>query len=327
MTTTEPPGEKQEAAQGEEPMPRMSFGDHLEELRKRLFRSLLAVMIAIGAMLPFKETVTSVFMTPYRQMWDMYFIGHCEDWDAKIEEAGGLESLDELSRESAEFLIKYKESILDRSFPIEQVPRIENVGMCRLPYTLKSTDPLSDFWIFMAASFLFALLIASPVVLWQAWAFLAAGLYSHERSVVHKYIPFSLGLFVSGMLFSFYWVVPYGQFFLAKLMLLGWVDPFWAVNSYFRFLFMLTAALSLVFQLPLVMLALQKVGLVSHAVMRKNWRMIILIMFACSAMLTPPDPITQLLMAGPMVLLYILGLLLTARSTKKQLAKLGGGTA
>ncbi|MFO0175382.1 MAG: twin-arginine translocase subunit TatC, partial [Planctomycetota bacterium] len=75
--------------------------------------------------------------------------------------------------------------------------------------------------------------------------------------------------------------------------------------------FALTAAMGLVFQLPLVMLALQKIGLVAHRTFVRNWRMIILVIFVIAAVVTPPDPASMVLMAIPMVLLYGLGLVLT----------------
>ena len=89
-----------------------------------------------------------------------------------------------------------------------------------------------------------------------------------------------------------------------------------AVGQYFTLLFWLTVAMGLMFQLPLVMLAIVKVGLVQHDTLKKNWRWIVLGFFAVSAMLTPPDPFTQLLMAGPMIILYIVGLTMTARVAK-----------
>src|SRR5690606_41132943 len=107
-----------------------------------------------------------------------------------------------------------------------------------------------------------------------------------------------------------------GLYFLVKLMNWAKVESMMSVDLYFSFLLTLTAALGAVFQLPLVMLAVQKVGLVSHRSMAKNWRYVILGFFVFAAVITPPDPFTQSMMAIPMVLLYGVGLLLTSRRAK-----------
>lgn len=310
-----------------EELPRMSFGDHLEELRRRLFRALLAVFVAVAVVFPWKDTVTAAYMQPYRIAWSKAFADHMEAQQAKVDAAGGLEAMRQsahpLEVETAQWCLEYGPSIQDGSYPVDQTGRIVSFGQFMLPYSLKSASPLSDFWTFMAAAFLFALLLASPVVGYQLWAFVGAGLYQKERAVVYRVLPFSVGLFAAGMLFGFFLVVPYGLYFLTRLMTIGMVEPFIMVDYYFRFLFMLTAALGLIFQLPLIMLALQKVGLVTHQAMIKHWRYVILGLFVVSAVLTPPDPVTQLLMAGPTVLLYLLGLFLTGRAARRQRA-LGG---
>jgi Tat protein translocase TatC len=164
---------------------------------------------------------------------------------------------------------------------------------------------------FLWASVVFALVLASPIVIWQAWAFIAAGLYAKERRIFYRYFPFMMVLLAIGVAFGYFIVLP-----TSLGVLIRWMDPD-AVNALFsigQFLtleFALTGAMGLVFQLPLVMLALQKIGLVTHAGFRKNWRMTVLIIFVVAAILTPPEPISMLMMATPMLALYVIGLFLT----------------
>ena len=96
------------------------------------------------------------------------------------------------------------------------------------------------------------------------------------------------------------------------------MQPLLSVGQYFSFMFALTTALGVVFQLPLVMLAIQRVGLVRHKTMRKHWRTTVLLIFVVSAVLTPPDPVTQLIMAVPSLLLYLLGLVLTGMAQHRE---------
>lgn len=295
----------------------MSFGDHLEELRKRLMLSLIAVFVGVIGMLPFKTWVTDVYVTPYRDMFRTGFAEHVKKVGVDVAEAGGVSALEtqpggEILLENYEFLQKYGDSILDGSYDFERYgTAIKRRGGYEVSYYLVATKPIEDFWTFMAASFLFSLLLSGPFVIYQIWAFISAGLYKTERSVILRYLPGSSVLFLMGVSFGFFVVVPYGLYFLVDLMNPGQVQPLITVSTYFSLLFMLTAALGLVFQLPVIMLVLVKTGLVSHQTLVKNWRYVILILFVCAAVFTPPDPFTQAMMAGPMVVLYVFGLWLT----------------
>jgi Tat protein translocase TatC len=299
-----------------EELPRMSFGDHLDELRRRLIRALLAIAVCALGMMGFKNEVTAIYVQPYREMWDLAYSNFVDALDAEVAAAGGVDQLHPLRQATVRFHAEHRAEILAGTFPTAEAYQIELHGF-RLPWSLKALGGLEDFWTFMAASMLFALILASPIVLWQAWAFVAAGLYRNEQRVVRRYFPLAVGLLVTGVLFGFFVVVPVGLFFLVQIMNWAQVEPMMSVGQYFSLLFTLTAALGFVFQLPLFMLAAQKVGLVSHDALRKNWRYVILGCFIVAALLTPPDPFTQLLMAVPMTILYLFGLFLTGRSARR----------
>lgn len=307
----------------------MSFGDHLDELRTRVVRALLAVVICVFALVPFKESVTAIYVAPYRSMWRTAY----EDYLAKLQQdvvdgeariaqltaepgadperlAREQETLD-LRREMLAWNRKHERAILAGDFEFPDL--IQARGGFQVSYTLVAIGGLDDFWTFMAATFLFGLILASPVVVWQAWAFVAAGLYVHERRVVMRTVPYGFLLLACGVLFGFFVVVPYGLFFLVKLMNWAQITPMFSVSLYFSFLLTLTAALGLVFQTPLIMLALDRIGIVPREVMIKHWRYVILVIAMLAAVLTPPDPFTMTLMAVPMVVLYGIGLLITAR--------------
>lgn len=300
-----------EQQKGTEELHRMSFGDHLDELRKRMIRALLAVLVCIVVVVPFKDTVGEVIIGPYRKLWLMCFEDHIEAYEER-EAAGTFDAKgqayldyarDNLDEITAGTYLYYQTLPSDTGFA--------------MPYTLMAIGGLEDFWIFMMMAFILALILASPVVLYQGWSFIAAGLYTKERGVVYRCLPLSIGLMLGGVLFGYLVVVRYGLYFLVKLMNPEQVGANFTVSLYFNLLFTLTAALGIVFQLPLVMLALNRIGIVSHKAFRTNWRYAILGVFVCAALFTPPDPFTQMMMAVPMVLLYVFGLILTARSEKR----------
>jgi sec-independent protein translocase protein TatC len=298
-----------EAIDGGE-LPRMSFGDHLDELRSRLVKALLAVVVAVVVILPFKGPVQEVILAPYRTLWREGFLQHVQALEAQ--EAAAKAAGVPLDRFHERFLTTCRRDfdvILAGEHPFPQV--IPGDTGYPLPYTLYATNGLEDMMSFMWASLVFALVLASPVVIWQAWAFVAAGLYPHERAVFYRYFPFMVGLMAAGVSFGYLVALPYSLGFLVRMMDPSQVLAIFSVGQFLTLEFALTAAMGLVFQLPLVMLALQKIGLVAHRTYVRNWRMIILVIFVVAAVVTPPDPASMVLMAIPMVLLYGLGLVLT----------------
>ena len=153
-------------------------------------------------------------------------------------------------------------------------------------------------------------------MLWQIWQFVAAGLYEHERRLVGLYFPISALLFVGGIVFGYFVMVPYAQYYLASTTL-GRIEYYPEIGKYFTFLKGLSLALGVVFQLPIVMFALTRLGLVEPKQYTKYRGHFIVGALIVAAILTPPDPITQMMMAVPMAGLYELGIVV-ARVAHKQ---------
>jgi len=173
------------------------------------------------------------------------------------------------------------------------------------------TNVTAAFLIRLKASFVAAFVVCSPWVLYQMWAFIGAGLYRHERRFVYILAPFSLGFFVAGVLFCYFVLLRYGLAFLIDQGILMGVQPLITVNEYFGFVLSLMLVLGIAFQLPLVMMFLAKTGIVSIQAFRRRRRYAILAMVIAAAVFTPPDVVTQMLLAGPLIGLYELGILLS----------------
>ena len=296
----------------EAPLPRMSFGDHLDELRKRVIKSLIAIVVAVCAVLPFKETVQEIIVGPYRAQWRIGF----ENWIGELQAKKDAGTIDEDGLEFLKFCLERKEVIYAGEYDYTQV--LVNRTGYPVPYSLYATGGLEDILSFMWASLIFAFVIASPVVVWQVWAFIAAGLYKHERAVFYRYFPFMILLTAAGVWFGYSVALPYSLGFLISMMDPSLVGALFSVGQFLTLLFMTTAAMGVVFQVPMVMLALQKVGLVRHKTFTKHWRMTILIIFCASAIFSPPEPVSMILMSLPMIVLYGIGLLLTRAGQKKE---------
>ncbi len=157
-----------------------------------------------------------------------------------------------------------------------------------------------------------SVLFGFPYLLYQIWAFVAAGLYPQERKVVFRFLPAGMALGVAGILFGYFFMIPMVlEFLLRHNKSFGLVD-YYTIDQYFSFFMLLTIALALVFQLPLILMGLGAAGIVDAKTLRKYRRHFILGAFVLGAFLTPPDPVSQIMMAAPTVVLYEVGILLVA---------------
>ncbi|MFQ5503515.1 MAG: twin-arginine translocase subunit TatC [Planctomycetota bacterium] len=295
----------------------MTFSEHLEELRRRIIISILATAVTTLAFLFAKNWLMNIVIEPYKDMWVLRAL----EWKEDVYDRIDRESLETQGQKDDYDLIARN---WERIVGFEELPHINLDSLLersnfKLKRGLISITPLQDFLTFMMAALIAGIVVASPIVLVQMWRFIGAGLYKAERRTVMRYVPASCLLFLAGALFGYVIMVPYALLFLTG-MGSPLVDFTLTVRDYFKFLFLLTVALGFVFQLPVVMLVLTKVGICTPAVYIKYWRHAILTMFVLGAVFTPPDPFTQVLMAGPMILLYGLGLVLSQFVHKKQQA-------
>ena len=168
---------------------------------------------------------------------------------------------------------------------------------------------LEPFNAYLRVSVIFGIAITIPFLLYEMWKFVGAGLHAHEQKYVVLFLPFSIALFLLGAGFGYYIMIPVGLEFLA-----GWglaeVNLSITLANYLGLFFTLTLVLALVFQTPLVMIFLNKIGVVDVAMMRRMRRVSVFIGVCLAVVLTPPDPFSWSLMALPMIILYEIGILL-----------------
>ncbi len=167
------------------------------------------------------------------------------------------------------------------------------------------------FLTYMKVAFISGFVAASPWVFYQMWQFVAAGLYPHERKYVYWFLPISLFLFFSGVAFCFYGVFPTVLDFLLGFNERMGLTAQIRISEYISFAVMLPLVFGISFQLPLVMLFLQKVSIFQVKDYREKRRMAILVIAVVSMMLTPTtDPMTMFMMMAPLLLLYEVGIYL-----------------
>lgn len=236
---------------------KMPFTEHLEELRKRLIRSIVAVGIAFVLCYLFKERLYYVLTIPLKDV----------------------------------------------------LPEGSSMIFTSLP---------EAFFTYLKVAFFAAILFTSPYILYQIWKFISPGLYSTEKKYVFPFVFFSSVFFIGGSLFAYFIVFPFGfKFFLA----FGTehIKPMLTMKEYLSFSFKLLFAFGVIFELPVFMFFLGKIGVVNSKLLIAKRKYAILLVFITAALFTPPDVVTQVMMAVPLMFLYEASIWVVKMGEKKTL--------
>lgn len=161
------------------------------------------------------------------------------------------------------------------------------------------------------------LLLSSPFVIFQIWRFASSGLKAHERKYTLIFGPLSFVFFIIGAAFGYIIIVPIGMKFLLAFGT-ELIKPMISISKYISFVSMLSLAFGVVFQLPLVSLFLTKIGVVTPVFLSSKRKQAIVCMFIAAAMLTPPDVVTQSLMAAPLIILYEIGIIFSKMAYRRK---------
>jgi len=164
------------------------------------------------------------------------------------------------------------------------------------------------FFTYLKVSLLSGIMLASPVIIFQVWMFIAPGLYTEERKLILPFVFLSTLFFVGGALFGYFVVFPFGfQFFLSFAS--ENIQAFPSMKEYLSFSSKLLLAFGIVFELPLFITLMARLGLVTPSYLKQNRKYAVLLFFVGAAIITPPDVVTQIMMAFPLMLLYELSIL------------------
>jgi sec-independent protein translocase protein TatC len=247
---TDPERDEQEELTGQ-----MSFLDHLEELRKRIIHSLIAVAVAFGVCWYFAHRLFNIVTVPLRKT-------------------------------GAELIV---------------------------------TSLTGGFNLEIKIAILAAIFLAAPFILAQVWLFISPGLYKHERRYALPFILSSSLLFILGGLFGYFIAFQYAAQFLIDWTKEMGVVPRIDASEYFDLFIMIELGLAVIFEIPALIFVLSRIGLVSGPFLLRNTRYAILIAFVVAAVITPTTDIpNMMLMAGPMIALYLLGVVVAYLFGKKR---------
>jgi sec-independent protein translocase protein TatC len=321
----------------------MSFLEHLDELRRRLIRSILFVFIAACACWYFSAQIYSFLAAPVERE-----LADAQRRQAPIAGQSGNETILPMTslkeNDSGRYvfpeetklgtsLIPAGASVMARVFKDAQgklglftdealyagntvIPK----GV-RLPTDLGTTSPafsgvndklivttaLEPFALYVKVSLYAAVCLSVPFLLWQIWAFVSPGLYPHERAYVTPFISLSSISFVLGAAFAYYVIFP-----PAAKYLLGLGSDFRLLlkaDDYFDFIIIVMLGMGVVFQMPAITYVLSRIGLVNARLLIKIWRTSLIVILIVAAVLSPTNDIpNMLLFAAPMLVLYIVSI-------------------
>jgi sec-independent protein translocase protein TatC len=209
------------------------------------------------------------------------------------------------------------------------VSKVDVIGFLEapvLPYLPKGrklvfTHPGDVFGIVLNASLVLGLLLASPVIVYQIWAFLSPALYKHEKRVI---VPVLLGavlLFAAGVALAFYVILPLTLGFLLQFQAAS-LEPMLTAREYFGFATSMSLALGAVFELPILILALTALGIVSPAMLAQFRRHAVVLCIVGAAFITPgSDPLSMMVLAGPLYLLYEVSVILSTSVHRRRVRR------
>lgn len=194
----------------------------------------------------------------------------------------------------------------------------ESLGPGQQPINLQNLKPFGQVFLYMQVAFIGGFIVSIPYTLYQVWKFIAPGLMPRERRYVYLIVLFTTLCFLSGIAFSYFLMLPTALRFFAGFGT-SEIENNIAINEYMSFIIGVMLGAAIVFELPMVSWFLSKLGILTPAFMRHYRRHAIVAILVISALLTPgTDPVSQLLLAVPLVLLYELSIGISAMAKRSR---------
>ena len=258
----------------------MTFLDHLEELRWHIIRSLIAIIVFSIAAFASKNLIFhTIILGPSR----------VDFWTYRK-------------------LCQLSELLNAPLLCIEE-----------LPFIIQSRQMTGQFMMHITASFVIGLIFTFPYAFWEIWRFIKPGLYPKERNAARGASFYVSFLFITGVTFGYFILTPLSVNFLSNYQLDDTILNEFDIVSYVTTVTMLVLSCGLLFQLPVVVFFLAKAGLISPQLMIHYRKHAIVVILVVGAMLTPPDPFSQVLVAVPLMGLYQVGIFIAKRVVKKDM--------
>lgn len=258
----------------------MSFLDHVDELRKHLLRAAWSIaLFTIIAFLYIDEIFHKIVLGPIRT--DFFTYRKLCDWSHAY---------------------------------------YHNDNLCVKPFNIvpQNTEMAGQFMMSFKLAFLAGLIVAMPYMLWQLWIFIKPALSSNEVKKTRGFVFYTTALFLTGVCFGYFVLCPISVNFFATYTLSPLIQNEINIQSIVSFMSLLVFGTGLIFELPVLMYFLAKIGLISSAFLRKYRKYAFIVILIIAAIVTPPDIISQVILTIPLYLLFELGVVITKRVEKQK---------
>lgn len=286
---------------------RLSFAEHLDELRGCVVRAVLWLCLSCGACLFFQDQLMRVVLFPQQKVASVGREERSADAALELEAvlaevrarpAGATPTAAEKRALGARFAAVFTRLAAEPDAP------------------LAFLSPQEAFLAYIQVSFICGLFVASPLVARELWRFIAAGLHDHEQRWVRIFAPLTFACFAGGALFGYFVLIPVSLEYLETYGATDLVVPSITLDSYLGLFFAMTFALGLIFEVPLVAVFLSLLGVVDAAILAEYRRYWMLAATIIAALITPTgDPLTLSIVVLPLIVLYEIGIALARLSS------------
>ncbi len=259
----------------------MSFLDHLEELRWLLIRSTIAILAC---------SVIAFFFSNF--IFDQILFGP----------------------KNPNFITYQFFCDLSQQFGLS-----ESLCVSEINLPIQNREMGGQFSIHMWTSITVGFIVSFPFLLWEIWKFISPALYDNEKKYASAFIIISSLLFFIGVLFGYYLIAPLSVQFFASYIVSAEINNSIDITSYISLMKTSTVASGLLFELPIIIYFLTKIGLVTPEFLRKYRKYTLVIILILSAIITPPDVLSQIIVSIPIMLLYEISIFISAAVVKKQI--------
>jgi sec-independent protein translocase protein TatC len=322
---------------------RMTFGEHIEDLRLHLWRAIGGFLIALLVSFFIGKPLLRFISLPVERELIKFYDERVEQVKERLvkEHDPELAALDEAVEQEIDLEVNALAQAVARKLGLKDLESSTEKEWVSLPSRIRplslaiattkaqrevgkrpglsALSPQEAFMAYFKVCVVAGLVLGSPWIFYQIWMFVAAGLYPHEKRLVNVYLPFSLGLFLAGVLVCQFLVLP--KALEALLWFNRWVslEPDLRFNEWLGFAIMMPVVFGISFQLPLVMMVLEKIGIMTIQAYLSKWRIACFLIHVFAAVITPSvDIVSMECLALPMFGLYGLGILLCTLNTHKR---------
>lgn len=320
---------------------KMSFWDHIEELRTHMWKAVLGFLVGLCIGLAVGKPMTDFIAAPVVRQLENFYDHRLEVAKQELQNQDpDLMRLNEakpvriaFDREQLQSLaealgikgaVPPRENPLDVMVSIRPVELATTIGAAQLRVgrrpTLATLSATEAFIVYFKVSIYCGIVIASPWIFYQMWSFVAAGLYAHEKRLVNVYLPVSVTLFLSGIALCEFLVIPEALKYLLSFNEWMNLEPDLRLNEWLSFAIFMPLVFGAAFQLPLVMLVLYRLGIMDVETYRKHRRIAMFLMAVLAVILAAsPDAFSMMSLTVPLWILYELGIWICLWSPRPEL--------